>query len=79
MCWCLKKNKNKPKLKPRNSLSRAVKTRDRRVPGSLSWIMAPSTPKVKLRPANPGYPGPEVPSWKEGGTISINFPTVRNF
>jgi Ca2+-binding EF-hand superfamily protein/ribosomal protein L21 len=72
----LEKYSRPPKLKPRQSIGNARSKRDRRVPGSLSWIMSPSTPKTKLRPSNPGYPGPEVPLFTPAGTVSINFPTA---
>ena len=67
-----------PKLKPRNSLSRAIANRDRRVPGSLSWINSPKTPLTFMKSANPAYAesGENVPLWQNSGIISTMFPTV---
>ena len=63
-----------PKLIPRNSISRAFANRNRRQPGSLSWILC-KTPKTFIKAGNPAYPG-KIPTWKEAGTISKNFPTA---
>jgi Ca2+-binding EF-hand superfamily protein len=73
----LEKFSQPPLLKPFNSIEEARSHRDRRVPGSLSWIMQRSTPKSKLRPANPAYyKSQQVPGWKAAGTVSVNFPTA---
>ena len=70
-----------PYIKPRNSLSRAQNVRSRRMPGSLSWIMSPGTPKVKRRQYNPAYSllrgsSSDEIGWRHPGSVGVNFPTA---
>merc|ERR1711865_567608 len=69
-----------PKMKPRQSISRAAIKRQRRVPGSLSWILSPKTPKVFMKSANPGYSKASnvpVPLWQTFQGM-LNLPDIRS-